>query len=408
VAADREQVLVVNSGSSSVKLALVDPSSAQRVLTVLAECVGAAGTTVRIRRGEEEESTEPRDGSHRGIVAHVLDRLTDEERGSLSAVGHRVVHGGPRFSESVVVDDDVLDGLREVVQLAPLHVPANIAGIEAARDALPDIEQVAVFDTAFHRTMPAVAHRYAVPQSWYDEHHVRRYGAHGTSHRYLADRTAEVLGRPSEGLRLVTLHLGNGCSAAAVLDGRSVDTTMGLTPLEGMVMGTRSGDVDPNLVGYASRRLGLDLDGVLEVLTTGSGLLGLSGMSNDMRTLTDAARDGSEAARLAVDVFCYRAAKAVAGLIVALGRLDALVFSGGIGEHSAEVRSLVLGHLEFLGLAVDEQANAEHGARTAGRVSAGDAPVALVLATDEEVVIARDTSALVRSAVDDLIQRPAR
>jgi acetate kinase len=242
--------------------------------------------------------------------------------------------------------------------------------------------------------MPPVAHRYAVPRSWYDEHHVRRYGAHGTSHRYLAGRTAELLARPSEGLRLVTLHLGNGCSAAAVRDGRSVDTTMGLTPLEGMVMGTRSGDVDPNLVGYASRRLGLDLDGVLEILTTGSGLLGVSGMSNDMRTLTDAAHGGSQEARLAVDLFCYRAAKSVAGLVVALGRLDALVFSGGIGEHSAEVRSRVLGHLEFLGLAVDEQANAEDGAHTAGRVSAGDTPVALVVATDEEVVIARDTAQL--------------
>ena len=391
-------MLVVNSGSSSVKLALVDPATGSRALTVLADRVGTDGTTVRVRRGEHEESSEPDDGSRRGIVTHVLEHLGPEERGRVCGVGHRVVHGGERYAESVVVDDEVLDGLREVIELAPLHVPANIAGIEAARAALPDIDQVAVFDTAFHRTMPPVAHRYAVPQAWYDEHHVRRYGAHGTSHRYLAGRAAEILGRPSEGLRLLTLHLGNGCSASAVLDGRSVDTTMGLTPLEGMVMGTRSGDVDPNLVGYASRRLGLDLDGVLEVLTTGSGLLGLSGISNDMRVLTDAARDGSQEARLAVDLFCYRVAKSVAGLMVALGLIDALVFSGGIGEHSAEVRSLVLGHLGFLGLAVDAQANAEHGARTAGRVSVGDSPVALVLATDEEFVIARDTLALVRSA----------
>jgi acetate kinase len=280
------------------------------------------------------------------------------------------------------------------VELAPLHVPANLAGIEAAREQLPDIAHVAVFDTAFHATMPPVAQRYAVPQVWYDEHHVRRYGAHGTSHRYLAGRTAELLGRSTEGLRMVTLHLGNGCSAAAILDDRSMDTTMGLTPLEGLVMGTRSGDVDANLVGYAARRLGLDLDGVLEVLNSESGLLGLSGLSNDMRTLTEAAAAGSAPARLAVDVFCYRAAKGVAGLLVALGGLDALVFSGGIGEHSVEVRSLVLGHLAFLGLAEDETANGAHGASTGGRISTGHHPVALVVPTDEEVVIARDASAL--------------
>lgn len=388
------QVLVVNSGSSSVKLAVVDPVSGARSMTAHAERVGSDDAVVHVRRGDDEDSASPDDATHRGIVAHVLGSLTGEERRALTGVGHRVVHGGPLLTESVVVDDAVLATLRDVVGLAPLHVPANIAGIEAARRELPGLAQVAVFDTAFHRTMPPVAHRYAVPQAWYDEHHVRRYGAHGTSHRYLAGRTAELLGRPTEGLRLVTLHLGNGCSAAAVLDGRSMDTTMGLTPLEGLVMGTRSGDVDPNLVGYASKRLGLDVDGVLDVLNHDSGLLGLSGLSNDMRVLTEAAADGSAPARLAVDVFCYRAAKGVAGMVVALGGLDALVFSGGIGEHSVEVRSLVLGHLAFLGLAEDEAANADDGAGTGGRVSTHDRPVALVVPTDEELVISRDTADL--------------
>ncbi len=391
---DPQQVLVVNSGSSSVKLAVVDPSTGERTVTALADKVGSEGTTVVLRRGQDEEAVGTADPSHRGVVAALLSALSTEERRGLTAVGHRVVHGGPWFTESVVVDDGMLSTLRDVVELAPLHVPANLAGIEAAREQLPEIEHVAVFDTAFHATMPPVAQRYAVPQAWYDEHHVRRYGAHGTSHRYLAGRTAELLGRSTEGLRMVTLHLGNGCSAAAILDDRSMDTTMGLTPLEGLVMGTRSGDVDANLVGYAARRLGLDLDGVLEVLNSESGLLGLSGLSNDMRRLTEAAAGGSASARLAVDVFCYRAAKGVAGLLVALGGLDALVFSGGIGEHSVEVRSLVLGHLAFLGLTEDEAANGEHGASTGGRISTGDRPVALVVPTDEEVVIARDAAAL--------------
>ena len=389
-----QHVLVVNSGSSSVKLAVVDPASGHRSLTALAEEVGSDAAVVSVRRGDADETGPPTERTHRGIVAHVLSGLSGEERSRLVGVGHRVVHGGRRFTESVVVDDGVLSALRAITELAPLHVPANLAGIEAARHELPDLPHVAVFDTAFHHSMPSVAHRYAVPQSWYDDHDVRRYGAHGTSHRYLSARAAEVLGRSTEGLRLVTLHLGNGCSAAAVLDGRSMDTTMGLTPLEGLVMGTRSGDVDANLVGYAARRLGLDLDGVLEVLNRGSGLLGLSGLSNDMRTLTKAAAEGSEAARLAVDVFCYRAAKGVAGLVVALGGLDALVFSGGIGEHSAEVRSLVLGHLSFLGLAEDEGANTEHGASTGSRISRDHRPVALVVPTDEEVLIARDVAAL--------------
>jgi acetate kinase len=250
---------------------------------------------------------------------------------------------------------------------------------------------VAVFDTAFHSGMPPRAYRYAVPASWYSDHGVRRYGFHGTSHRYVSGRAADLLGRPLESLRMVTVHLGNGCSATAVRDGVSVDTTMGLTPLEGLVMGTRSGDVDPGVLGYIADRLGLDVKAVLDQLNCRSGLLGLSGLSNDMRTVEDAARDGSAAAALAVEVFCYRAAKAIGALAVALGRLDAVVFTGGIGEHSATGRSATLAHLGVLGIAEDTAANAGHGERTGGLISApGSVPV-LVVPTDEELVIARDT-----------------
>jgi acetate kinase len=352
---------------------------------------------VHVRRGDDEESSAPSDGSHQGVVAHLLETLSDDERAGVGGVGHRVVHGGSKFSESVVLDEKVLQTLRELTDLAPLHLPGNLAGIEAARTALPQLTQVAVFDTAFHQTMPPVAYRYAVPSDWYEEHDVRRYGFHGTSHRYVSARAAELLDERLDSLRMVTLHLGNGCSGAAVRDGVSVDTTMGLTPLEGLVMGTRSGDVDPGLLGYVAQRLDLDLDGVLDALNTRSGLLGLSGKSNDMRTLWDAAEQGSAPAALAIEVFCYRVAKAVGALTVALGRLDALVFTGGIGENDHRVRSAVLDRLGVLGLHEDPAANRDHGSRTQGRISTADGPVrALVVPTDEELVIARDTSRLAR------------
>jgi acetate kinase len=390
-------VLVLNCGSSSVKLALVDPTSGDRRLTALGERVGTPDAVVRLRRGDDEDEGTPDDTSHRGVVGHLLGRLTDEERRDLVGVGHRLVHGGDRFSASVVVDDDTVAVLRDLVPLAPLHAPANLAGLEEASASLPQLPHVAVFDTAFHQTMPPVAYRYAVPATWYAEHGVRRYGFHGTSHRYVAARAAEMLGRPAADLHLVTLHLGNGCSAAAVARGRSVDTTMGLTPLEGLVMGTRSGDVDPGLFGYVGRRLGLDADGVLEALNTRSGLLGLSGTSNDMRSVCAAAAEGSEDARLALEVFCYRAAKAVGALAVAMGGLDAVVFTGGIGEHSDVVRRRVLERLGVLGLDLDDAANADHGRRTGGRVSVPGEVTALVVPTDEELLIARDTAELSRS-----------
>ncbi|KRF30317.1 acetate/propionate family kinase [Nocardioides sp. Soil805] len=399
-----EWVLVLNCGSSSVKLALVDPASGERRVTGLAERVGTSGATVHLCRDGVEDTSVPEDPSSRGALTHLMASLDDGERDSLVGVGHRVVHGGSRFSASVAVDDAILADLHSLVDLAPLHMPANLLGIETARDALPGLAQVAVFDTAFHQTMPPVAYRYAVPRDWYDEHHVRRYGFHGTSHRFVSARAAEVLGRDVEDLRLVVLHLGNGCSAAAVRGGESIDTTMGLTPLEGLVMGTRSGDVDPGLLGYVARRLDLDVEGVVDALNTRSGLLALSGISNDMRTVCEAAEQGSPDARLAVDVFCYRAAKAVGALAVALGGLDAVVLTGGIGEHSAEVRRGILSHLGVLGLHEDPSANAEHGRGTSGRVSREDHPVALVVPTDEELLIARDTAHLAAQAVGEPVR----
>ena len=285
--------------------------------------------------------------------------------------------------------------MRSFSHLAPLHNPANLAGIEAVRALLPDLPQVAVFDTAFHQTMPPHAFRYAVPEEWYTRYGVRRYGFHGISHRFVSEQAAVVLGRPPGELRLVTAHLGNGCSATAVRDGVSVDTTMGLTPLDGLVMGTRSGDVDPGLLSYLAGRTSMGVDELTRALNLESGLEGLSGVGNDMRTVEAAAAGGNERARLALEVFVHRLSKAIAGLVVGLQRLDALVFTGGIGENSAVVRSLVLRQLGFLGLAEDVQANADHGRRTGGRISVAGPVLALVVPTDEELLIARDTARVI-------------
>jgi acetate kinase len=306
-----------------------------------------------------------------------------------------VVHGGDRFTTSVLVDDEVIAAIGSFSHLAPLHNPKALAGIEAVRAARPGLPQVAAFDTAFHHTMPPPAFRYAVPEDWYTRYGVRRYGFHGTSYRYVSERAAELLGRPLGELNLVAAHLGNGCSAAAIRGGVSVDTTMGLTPMEGLVMGTRSGDVDPGMFGYLADQAGLTVDQLTDALDTKSGLAGLSGSGNDMRAILSAAAGGNDRAQLALDVFVHRLAKAVAALVTNLDRLDAVIFTGGIGERSAEVRSLVLARLAFLGLAEDRQANAQHGRATGGRISPEGPVLALVVPTNEELMIARDTARLV-------------
>ena len=390
-------VLVLNSGSSTVKFALLHPETGERVLGGLAEKVGTPDAVLRI--GQHPAQPLP-DGSYRAAISTILDHLADAGQADLAGAGHRVVHGGDRFRASVLVDDEVIAAIRTFEPLAPLHDPANLAGIEAVRAVRPGLPQVAVFDTAFHQSMPAAAFRYAVPEEWYTRYGVRRYGFHGTSHRFVSERAAVLLGQPHGELRLVTAHLGNGCSAAAIRDGVSVDTTMGLTPLEGLVMGTRSGDIDPGLVGYLTERTGQTAAEVTRALNTRSGLLGLSGTSNDMRTVQEAAARGDERAQLALDVFVHRLAKAIAGLVTSLDRLDALVFTGGIGENSALVRGRVLARLGFLGLDEDPEANAVHGRSTGGRISRYGPAVALVVPTDEELMIARDTARLAGARPD--------
>lgn len=380
-------VLVLNSGSSSVKYALVDPDTGERPLNGQLEDIGGSG------------------GSYHDAITQILGHLDDKGHVDLAGAGHRVVHGGERFSASVLVDDEVLAAIRSFSHLAPLHNPANLAGIEAVSQARPGLPQVAVFDTAFHQSMAPAAYRYAVPDEWYAQYGVRRYGFHGTSYRFVSERAAALLGHPAAGhpaaghpptaLRLVIAHLGNGCSAAAIADGRSVDTTMGLTPMEGLVMGTRSGDVDPGLLGYLAEQTGQDAAALTEALDTRSGLLGLSGTTNDMRTISEAAGKGDERARLALDVFVHRLAKAIAALTASLGGLDALVFTAGIGEHSPVVRSRVLARLGFLGLTEDPAANAGHGRATGGRITLPGPVQALVVPTDEELMIARDTARLI-------------
>lgn len=404
VVQDGGSVVVVNCGSSSVKLAVVDPVSGRRSLSALGERLGSPDAVVHVTTAAGTRTTTPDATTHRGALDHVLQRLLEQDLPPLLGVGHRVVQGGAVFDGSVRVDDRVLGQIHELSALAPLHNPANAAGIEAARAVLPDLEHVAVFDTAFHSTMPEHAYRYAVPTRWYEEFGVRRYGMHGTSHRFVSARAAQILteatGRDPRDLKLVVAHLGNGCSATAVLGGRSVDTTMGLTPLEGLVMGTRSGDVDPAVVELVVARTGEPVAEVLRQLNSASGLLALSGSSNDVRTLSGQAAEGHAGARLALEVFVHRAAKHVAALTVSLGGLDAFVLTGGIGENAVNVRSMLLARLAHLGLVEDPEANAVHGRASVpvGRITRADGtgPLAMVVPTDEELLIARDTVDLVR------------
>jgi len=388
-------VLVLNSGSATVKFALLHPETGERVLGGLADKVGTPEAVLRLDSDGAAEERLP-DGSYRAVISRILNRVADLHRGpELIGAGHRVVHGGDRFSTSVLVDSKVIAAIRLCAQLAPLHNPVNLAGIEAVSALRPGLPQVAVFDTAFHQTMPASAYRYAVPEDWYTRYGVRRYGFHGTSYRFVSERAAALLGRPVNELGLVAAHLGNGCSAAAIRDGVSVDTTMGMTPLEGLVMGTRSGDVDPGIFGYMAGQTGQTAADLTQALYAHSGLQGLSGASGDMRTVEAAAARGDERARLALDVFVHRLARTIGGLVSSLERLDALVFTGGIGENSALVRGRVLGRLGFLGLAEDPEANAANGRSTGGRISRPGPVQALVVPTDEELMIARDTARLV-------------
>ena len=384
-------ILVINCGSSSLKFALVNESQDVFPLQGLAERLGSPEAIVQWQIGDTKETREIPNGAHREALEAILPLAQEVAGGKLDGIGHRVVHGGEDFTASCLIDDTVLEGIRANAQLAPLHNPANLVGIEAAMALFPGLPQVVVFDTAFHQAMPDYAYRYAVPEFLYKEHGVRRYGFHGTSHRYVSQRAAEMLQLPVDDSAWLVAHLGNGCSTCAVVNGESRDTSMGLTPLEGLVMGTRSGDVDPALHIHLTRTLGWTIEQVDNMLTRESGLKGLSGLSNDMRTLHDALESGHAGATLAFEVFCYRLAKSLAAMACALPQVNGLVFTGGIGENSAAVRARTIEHLKVFNFAIDPEANARCTRGVAGQIQAEGSPRILVVPTNEERQIALDT-----------------
>jgi len=407
-------ILVINCGSSSLKFAVFRHSASAPVLSGLAESLGKAEARITFKEGEDigkgkdgysvldfkDHATKVTQSLDGGSHSEALDVLLKnlELRGWLRqiiAIGHRVVHGGERFKESIKIDESVLADVDACSHLAPLHNPANVLGVRTAMAKLPAVPNVAVFDTAFHQSIPPAAYTYALPQRLYREHGVRRYGFHGTSHRYVAEEAVRLLKLDPADHGIVIAHLGNGASATAVLNGKSVDTSMGLTPLEGLVMGTRSGDVDPGIVGYLADTLHLGVDGIMGILNNESGLLGISELSNDCRTLELAARDGHPGAKLALDVFAHRLARYIGALSMSLKRLDAVVFTGGIGENSATVRRMTIERLGALGLRLDEHANTNTIVGKAGRITTSTKPMAAVIPTNEEWMIARDAANVV-------------
>jgi acetate kinase len=393
------RVLVLNTGSSSIKYQLFEMEDRTVLASGLLERVGEDASRLTHRaEGAEPLVVDGRITDHRDGFDRVLGALESSGglSGDLAGIGHRVVHGGERFSAPARIDDEVIAAIREQVPLAPLHNPSNLLGIEIARAAFPAAPQVAVFDTAFHRTMPPRAYRYALPRDLARRFHIRRYGFHGTSHAHVSRKAAEHLGRPLAEVNLVTMHLGNGASVAAVAGGRCIDTSMGLTPLEGLVMGTRSGDLDPAIVLFLHREARLSLDEIDTLLNRESGMKGLAGV-NDMRLVERRAAGGDQVAQEALDVYCYRIRKYIGAYAAALGRLDALVFTAGVGENSVAVRAGVCRGLERFGVRIDDARNRLRS-RAPRTVSTGDSTVAvLVVPTDEELEIAEQTLATVGS-----------
>lgn len=387
-------ILVINCGSSSIKFALVHEEHAPFALSGIAERLGSADAQVHWQQDGNKQSLLLPHADHRAALVEVLPLIQAAAGAQLQGIGHRVVHGGEHFTAACRLDDSSIAAIRATATLAPLHNPANLLGIDAAIKLFPLLPQVAVFDTAFHQTLPEHAYRYALPEPLYREHGVRRYGFHGTSHRFVSQHAAQMSGLPIDASSWLVAHLGNGCSTCAIVDGQSRDTSMGLTPLEGVVMGTRSGDVDPNLHSHLARTLGWSLEQIETLLNKESGLLGLSGLSNDMRTLEQAREQGHTGATLAIEVFCYRLAKSLAAMSCALPQLDGLIFTGGIGENSALIRSKTVAHLKLLNLALDDQANARTVRGAAGPIQTHGHPRVLVVPTNEERQIALDTLAL--------------
>ena len=398
------KILILNSGSSSVKYQMIDPETESFLARGIVERIGMAGAMLTHQPNDRDEvrlSGEILD--HKVAIEYVLSILLSKNHGvikdksEISAVGHRAVHGGESFKGSVLISTEVIKEISRCMEYAPLHNPPNLKGIRATEALLPDIPQVAVFDTAFHQTMPGYAYMYGLPYVLYKRHGIRRYGFHGTSHLYVSQRAAAMLNRPIEELKMITCHLGNGSSAAAVKYGKSIDTSMGFTPLEGLLMGTRSGDLDPAIVLHIMNKEELSMHEANTMLNKHSGIQGLSGISSDMREIEEEFDDNSRA-RLAHDVFCYRLKKYIGAYVAALGGLDAVVFTGGIGENSSMVRKDVLADMHYMGIELDQKKNEERS-KAERDISADSSRVSvLVIPTNEELVIARDTMRIVREA----------
>ncbi len=395
------KILVLNCGSSSIKYKLFDMDSKEVIAQGGIEKIGLKGSFLKFTLPDGKKKILEKDiPEHTVGVEFILHTLTDPEYGAIksldeiNAVGHRMVHGGERFSKSVLLDKEVLEAFTACNDLAPLHNPANLKGVDAVSAILPNIPQVGVFDTAFHQTMPDYAYLYAVPYELYEKYGVRRYGFHGTSHRYVSQRVCEFLGVKPEGLRLITCHIGNGGSIAAIKDGKCIDTTMGLTPLEGLMMGTRSGDIDAGAVTFIMDKEGLDTTGISNLLNKKSGVLGVSGVSSDMRELEAAVAEGNQRAVLAEKMYFYRIKKYIGAYAAALGGVDVILFTGGVGENQASCRSSVCEGLEFMGVKLDAEKNNVRGEEAV--ISAADSKVkVVVIPTDEELLIASDTMDIV-------------
>ena len=395
------KILVINCGSSSLKYQLLDMEGEKLLAKGLCERIGIDGhLSHKPQNGKpvfDEDVSMP---THTEAIAAVLEKLTSAEYGvvasmsEIGAVGHRVVHGGEKFAQSVRISDDVMAAIAECIPLAPLHNPANITGIEACKAVMGDVPQVAVFDTAFHQSMPGKAFMYAIPYEYYSDLKVRRYGFHGTSHRYVSKRAAEMLGKPIEELKLISCHMGNGSSICAIDGGKSVDTSMGFTPIAGLPMGTRCGDIDVSIMEYIAANTGKDVKELTNILNKQSGVLGVSGVSSDFRDLDNAAADGNDRAALALDIFHYSVAKTVGAYVAAMNGVDGIIFTAGIGENSASTRAAICEYLTYLGIEICPECNPKRGEDIV--ISTADSKVkVMVIPTNEELVIARDTKALV-------------
>lgn len=395
-------ILVINCGSSSLKFQLIDSDSEKVLAKGISERIGIDGRLVYTPAGGTKEFHDKDMPTHTEAIRYVLEALTNNKTGvikslsEIGAVGHRVVHGGENFTSSVVVNDEVKKAIESCSDLAPLHNPANLIGINACQELMPDTPMVVVFDTAFHQTMPKRAYMYGLPYEYYDKYKIRKYGFHGTSHSYVSKRAAEFMGRPYEELKLIVCHLGNGASLSAVMNGKCVDTSMGLTPLEGLVMGTRSGDIDPSVIEFIAKKEDLDVSQVLNILNKKSGLYGLSQeLSSDIRDIWDGIDSGNEFAELAMDVFCYRISKYIGSFAAAMNGVDAIVFTAGIGENDHGVRERVCSNLTYLGTELDLDANNVRGEEAVISTD-GSKVLLLAIPTNEELAIARETYELVK------------